>query len=125
MDEDFERHRGDGAEVGEFGGTDFLNFLEGTFACEHDEIRAQIAGELDAGSAGHGHLRRCVNREIGRETADKPADADVLYDRCVHAGGNDRAQIIFGIRQLRREDQRVECHVSAYPAAMEKLHELR
>ena len=53
----------------------------------------------------------CVEAWIGKSgesCADQPADAHVLHDRRVHAGGDHRAQIFFGVGQFVFEDERVE-----------------
>jgi hypothetical protein len=38
-------------------GLDFVDFGDGIFAGEDDELRAEVAGEVDAGGAGDGELR--------------------------------------------------------------------
>jgi hypothetical protein len=63
-----------------------------------------------------------VDRKIGRERADEAADADILHDRGVDAGGDDGTEIGFGIRQLGGEDERVERDVAAHTATVKKRH---
>ena len=66
-----------------------------------------------------------MDRKIGREPSDQPANPHVLHDGGVHAGGNDRAQIIFRINQFILKNQRVERDVTFDPAPVQKFHELR
>ena len=102
-----------------------FDFLDRTFARQHDEVAAQFARELHARRAGDGHLRRGVNRKIRREPADQPADAHVLHDGGIHAGGDDGAQVFLGVGQFVLEDQRVERDVALHAAPMQELHQLR
>ena len=121
VDEDLERQRHLG---GGLGGVDLRDVGERIFAGEHDELRAELAGELHAGGAGDRHLRGAVDRKIRRERADQPADADVLHDGGVDAGGDDGAQVVLGVGgQFVGEDERVERHVAAHAAAVEKFHQ--
>ena len=66
-----------------------------------------------------------MDRKIGGERADEPADADILDDRGVDARGDDRAQVVFGGVELVGEDERIEGHVAAHPAAVQKFHQRR
>ena len=66
-----------------------------------------------------------MDRKIGREPPDEPANPHVLHDGGVHAGGDDRAQIIFRINQFVLKNQRVERDVTLDSATVQKLHELR
>ena len=66
-----------------------------------------------------------MDRKIGRQFSDEPANPHVLHDGGVHAGGNDRTQIIFRINQFILENQRVERGIPFDPATVQKLHEPR
>src|SRR5207249_5089497 len=74
-----------------------LDLFQRTFAGEHDEIATEFAGEFDAASAGYGHLRRGMNREIRRELANPAAYSHVLHDGGVHSGRNDGAQVLVSL----------------------------
>ena len=102
-----------------------FDLLDRTFAREDGEIAPKLAGELHAGRAGDGHLRRRMDREIGRETPDEPADADVLDDGGIDSGRDDRAEIFFGVGQFVGEDEGVEGDIAADAAPMEERHQLR
>ena len=102
-----------------------LNFLERTLARQHDKVAAEFARKLHTTGAGDGHLRRGMNREVGREPADQPANADILHDGRVHSGGDDGAQILLGLGHLVGEHERVEGDVALDAAPMEELHQLR
>jgi hypothetical protein len=121
VDKDLERQRRRGG-LG-LGCLDGLDLGDGIFAGEDDELRAEIAGEADAGGAGDRELRRGVDRKIGRERADESADPDVLDDGGIDTGGDDGAQVRFGVGQLGGEYERVERDVAADAAMVEKLHE--
>ena len=66
-----------------------------------------------------------MDRKIRRKPADQPADADVLDDRGIHSGGDDRAQVLLRLGHFVFENQRVERHVALHAAAVEELHQLR
>ena len=66
-----------------------------------------------------------MNRKIWRKTADQAADARVLNDGRVHAGGDDGAEILFRRGHFVREDQRIEGDVALDAAAVQKFHEPR
>ncbi len=66
-----------------------------------------------------------MNRKIRRQFSDKTANANVLHDRRVHAGGNDRAQIFFSVGQLVFKHERVERDVAFHAAPVQKFHQLR
>jgi hypothetical protein len=120
--ENLERH---GRARGELGVAHGGDFLEGVLAGEDDEVGAEFAGEVHAGRAGHGHLRGGVDREIRRQRTDEPADADVLHDGGVDAGGDDGLQVVGGRGDLVGKDQRVERDVTPHAAPVEEFHELR
>ena len=63
-----------------------------------------------------------MNRKIRREPADQPAKARVLHNDRVNARRNHGAQVFFGIREFVLEGQRVERHVAAHAAPVEKFH---
>ena len=67
------------------------DFFDGTFARQHHEVAAEVAGEFDSRRTGNGHLRRGVDWKIRRERADQFTDANILHDGRVHAGGDDGA----------------------------------
>lgn len=102
-----------------------LDLFDGAFPGKDDQIAAEFAGEFDAGGARDGHLRRGVDGKIRRELANEPGNADVLNDCGIHAGGDDAAQIISGVRELVFEDERVEGDVAADAAAMQEFHQAR
>ena len=106
-------------------GLNLPNLRHGTFTGEHDEVAAQFTGKIHAGGAGDGHLRRGMNGEIRGELPDEPADADILHNHRVHAGGNHRAQIFFGVGEFVFEDERVERYITAHPAVVQKFHQFR
>ena len=122
MDEDFQRERDCG---GFLRGLDGGDFLEGIFASEDDELRAEFAREVHARGAGDCHLRGAVDREIRREFADDAADADVLDDGGIDTGGDDSSEVVAGGVDLVGEHERVERHVAAHAAAVEKFHQRR
>ena len=66
-----------------------------------------------------------MNRKIRRQLTNQPADTHVLHNGRIDAGCDDRPQIFLGGRQLVREHQRVERNVTANPAPVQKLHQLR
>ena len=101
----------------------FSDLLDGTLPRQHHEVAAQLAGEGHARRAGDGHLRAGVDGEVRREPADEPGDAHVLHDGGVHPGGDDAAEISFGVGQLVGEDKGVESDVAFHAAPVEKLHE--
>ncbi len=102
----------------------FFNFCNRAFPREHSEIATEFAGEFHTRRAGDGHLRGGMNRKIRREMADQPADADVLHDGRVHAGGDDGTQIIFCIGQFILKHQRVERDIAFHAAPVQKFHQL-
>ncbi len=104
---------------------DLFNFLERTFAGEHDQGAAKVAGKFHAGGAGDGHLGRGMNRKIGRELPDEPANARVLHNDRINTRRNHRSQIFFGIGKLVLEDERVEGDITAHAAPVEEGHQLR
>ncbi len=101
------------------------DFLDGTFARQHSEVAAEVTGEFHARRARDGHLRGGMDRKIRRELPDEAADAHVLHDGRVHAGGDDGAQIIFRIGQFVLKNQRIERDVTFDAAPVQKSHELR
>ena len=64
-----------------------------------------------------------MNREVRRQAADEAADAHVLHDGGIHAGGDDGAQMLLGGGQLVLEDQCVEGDVTLHPAPMQEFHQ--
>jgi hypothetical protein len=56
--------------------------------------------------------------------ANEPANAGVLNHDRVHAGGNHRPQILFGLGHLVLEHERVEGDVAAHAAPVQELHQL-
>src|SRR5262249_10924734 len=117
--------RGRSPHHGKVGGADFFDLGNGTFAGEDGQVTAKFAGESHAGRAGDGHLRGGVNGEIRRELPDEATNADVLHDGGVHAGGNDGAEVVFGVGQFVLENEGVESDVATNAALMEEFHELR
>ena len=104
---------------------DLFNLLERTFAREHDQAATQFAGELDAAGAGDRHLRRGMDREIGRKLADQPADANVLHDGGINARRDNRAQILFGFGQFVGKHERIESDITFDAAPVQELHQIR
>ena len=66
-----------------------------------------------------------VNRKIGRELADQPANARVLHNDRINTRRNHRSQIFFGVREFVLEDERVEGDITAHAAPVEEGHQLR
>jgi hypothetical protein len=122
VDEDFE---GQGRSALAEGVPDSGDFGDGILAGEDHELAAQFAHELDPGRAGDRHLGRGVDGEVRGEPPDQAADADILHDGGVDAGGDDRAEVVFGLGKFGREDQRVESDVAPDTAAMEPGHQFR
>ena len=104
---------------------DFLDFLDGTFARQHHELAAEFPREPDSGAAGHGHLGGGVDRKIRGEPANQAADADILHDGRVDAGGDDGTQVLLRLLHLVLEDKRVEGDVAADAAPVQELHQFR
>ena len=105
--------------------TDFFDLFEGTLTGKHHEFASEIARELHTGGAGDRHLRRGVNRKIRRKAANETADANILDDDCVRAGGNDRTEVFLRFGEFVRKNQSVKSDVALHAAAMEKVHEPR
>jgi hypothetical protein len=63
----------------------FFNLRNRTFAREHGEIAAEFRANSTPAAL---EMVICVEAWIGKsgESADQPADADVLHNRRVHAG---------------------------------------
>jgi hypothetical protein len=99
--------------------------LQRVFPREDDELRAQFAGKLEAGGARDRHLRGAVDGKIRRQRPDQARDAHVLHDGGVNPGGDDRAQVVLGVGELGGEDERVEGHIAAHAALVEKRHQRR
>ncbi len=106
-------------------GPDSFNLRDRTLAREHDEVATQFARELHARRAGNGHLCGDVNWKVRRDLADKPADAHILHDGRIHAGGDQCAQMCFSFGHLILEHERVERDVAVHAAPMKEFHELR
>ena len=124
MHENFERQGIlAGRERGALGGLDVLDLGEGVFAGEHDEFGAEIAGEVYAGFVGDGHLSRAVDGKVGRESADEAADADVLHDGGIHAGGDDGAEIVGSVVEFVSENESVKGDVATHAATVQEGHE--
>jgi len=94
-------------------------------AGEHDEIATEFAGEFDAASAGYGHLRRAMNREIRRELANPAAYSHVLHDGGVHSGRNDGAQVLVSLSHFVGEHERVEGDEALHALAMQEVENAR
>ena len=75
---------------------DGRDFPGRVFPGQHDQIGAQLFRESDTGCAGDRHLGGAMDRKVGRKRADETADADVLHERRVHSGGDDRLEIFLG-----------------------------
>ena len=127
VDKHFERERAGGSafrrKTGGLSRLNLFNLANGTFPGEHHQIAAKLARKVHAGRACHGHLRRGVNRKVGRDLADDPADADVLNDGGIDTGRDDRADVLHRIGDLILEHQRVERHVAAHAAPVQELHQ--
>src|SRR4029434_8795777 len=94
-----------------------------TFASEDDQVASQFPGKLDAGSAGDGQLGGNVDGKIARQTADQPADANILHDGSVDTCGNHRAQELLGLSNFVFENQSVERNVPFGATTMQELHQ--
>ena len=57
-----------------------------------------------------------MDREVRRQFANQLADADVLHDRGIDTGADDRAQEALGVFQFFGKDQRVEAQIAAHAA---------
>ena len=101
------------------------DFAHRHFPGEHHQLAAQPAGKLDPGRAGDGHLGGGMQRKVGRQASDQPTDPHVLDDRGVGSRHDDRARKTLGPHHLVGEDQRVEGHITAYPAPMQKGQQVR
>ena len=101
VDEDLEIER---HTLGGLLGLQLLHLRDRDLASEDGERSAQITGVVDAGGTRHRHLRRSVNREVGRDAADEAADTWILNDGGVDAGSDDRAERAGGFREFVRED---------------------
>ncbi len=70
----------------------------------------------------------CVEAWIGKSGESlriNLANAHVLHNRRVHAGGDDGAQIIFRVGQFVFKNERVESDVALHAAPVQKFHQLR
>ena len=102
---------------------DLLNFLQRTLARQHHEVAANLSGKFHARPAGNRHLRGGVNRKIGGKLSNQPANSNILHNGGIHAGGDQRAKISGGVRQLICKHQRVERHVALDAAAVQEFHQ--
>ncbi len=102
-----------------------LDFRKRTLARQDHPLTSQFPGEGNARRAADGHLGGGVDRKIRRQPAHQPSDPHVLHDHRVGAGGDDRAQMRFGLGQFGLEHQGVERDISLDPAPMEKRHQPR
>ncbi len=107
------------------GRADRLDFLQRIFPGQHHQLATQLPDQLHPRGAGHRHLGTRMNRKIGRQPANQPTDADILHDGCVHAGGDEAAQIFGGGRKLVGKHQRIERHVTPHAPPVQKRHQRR
>ncbi len=122
VDEDLEVQ---GGALGGLFRLHLLHLRNRDLAAKHGERSAEATSVIDARRARHRHLRRGVDREVGRDATDEAADAGVLDDGGVDAGRDDRAERARGLGEFVGEDQRIERHVALHAAAMQVGHELR
>ena len=101
MNEYFERNRGLRRELG---AADGGNFFQRIFARQHDEIRTEVAGEINPGRTRDRHLGGRVDRKIRRQLANQSTDPDILDDRGIDAGGDDGFEIIGGRGEFIRKN---------------------
>src|SRR4051794_8477269 len=66
-----------------------------------------------------------MNRKIGRNPANHPADSNILNDGGIHPGRNDRAQIMFRLLDFIWKNQSVESDIGSNASKMQKAHQLR
>ena len=126
MHEDFQRKGRRAAgdrDLITLGRLDGLDFANGILAGQHHQFASQRAGELHAGRAGDRELRGPVDREIGGDPSDESANADILNDGGIDTGGDDRAEVIFGVGELLGEYQGVEGDITAHATPMQELHQ--
>ena len=102
-----------------------LNFLERAFPRQDHQVAPQASRELHSTRARDRHLRRSVNRKIGRELANEPGDADVLHNGCVHTRRDHDAQMLLRLGHFVLEDNYVERDVALHASLVQKFHRLR
>src|SRR5882762_4849736 len=105
--------------------THFLDFLERAFARQNNQIASECPSELHSSGARNGHLRRNVYRKIGRKLTNQAAYSDVLDNCGIHSRSYDGPEVLFGLRHLILEYERIECHIALHAAAVEEFHQLR
>ena len=66
-----------------------------------------------------------MDRKVRGKRANQPADPDILHDGGVDPGRDHAAQVILGLGEFIREDERVEGDVAAHSPPVEIVHELR
>ena len=64
----------------------FLNFVAAHLAREHNALEAHLMQRSYARGCVHAHLRRGVQRQVGRDFACEPRDSHVLDDKRVRVG---------------------------------------
>ena len=116
MNKDLDRHRCLAADA--------ANFVERTFAGEHDALNAQLLGSGNRLAARHRHLRAGMNGQIGANGANQPHQTQVLDKHRIDASSRDLPHECFDLDQLAGEDQRVERDVALEAASMQFAHEL-
>ena len=93
-------------------------------AGKHHALDAQLLGGADALAAGERHLRRSVDGEVRAHRAQQSNEAKVLHEHGIDAGFGEPHDMLLDRFELRGEDERVERHVAADAALVEKRHDL-
>jgi hypothetical protein len=103
---------------------DRLNFFQRALPGQNHQVAAKCPRKLNSFGAGNGHLRRDVNRKIGRELSNQAANSNVLNNGRVDAVGNNRPGVLLSLNEFIFKNQGVERHITFHTAPVQKFHQL-
>jgi len=101
---------------------DFPDFPERQLSGKHHALDSRFGKRGSAQRGVDVHLGGGVQPQAGRAFSQKPDQARVLYDQCVHRQGAGVGNKIERFLQLVLQKQGVDRKVDLYPAGMAVLH---
>ncbi len=104
--------------------TDMPNFLPAQLPAQHNPPNAHSRTQQHAGQRMHCHLRGTVNLHLGRNLATHLHNAQILYDKGIHANPCCKSNHLLQLGHFPVGYQRVQCQVNRHTSDMAILHRL-
>ena len=96
----------------------FSEFFKRTFTRRNNTRKSHVLHQLSALRIIDGHLRACMQHQLGIVFLNDPHCAHVLNKHCIHMDARKQIQHVAQIVRFTLLDQRIDCHIDFFASFM-------